>query len=110
MSYERPATWQEEEIAVQEAFGRSGVKRTQPDDEPDQIIPMVNAMADEIARLRDTVRRFCEPMPAISTLTDAERDAIERVIPGYEMAATNEGDPELAKIAATLRGLLKRTK
>lgn len=47
-----PHTWVEETMAVESAFERSGVKRTQPDDEPDQIIPMVNAMADEIELLR----------------------------------------------------------
>lgn len=50
--YPAPPTWQEEAVAVDTAFERSGVKRTWPDDEPDQIIGMVNAMADEIELLR----------------------------------------------------------
>lgn len=51
----KPVTWQEEQAAVEDAFARSGVTRTWPNDEPDQIIPMVNAMADQIQRLWELV-------------------------------------------------------
>jgi len=48
--------------------------------------------AGEIARLR---------------LTDAEREAISEAAEGYE---SNNDDADCERIAATLRGLLERTK
>lgn len=53
--YAAPPTWQQEVAAVEDAFERSGVKPTWPDDEPGNIGPMAAAMADEIACLRLTV-------------------------------------------------------
>lgn len=57
---DRPATWQDEQAAVEAAFERSGAARTWPDDEPDQMVPMVNAMADEVARLRAAARALLD--------------------------------------------------
>lgn len=83
-----PVAWQEEAAAVDDAFQRSGVKRTWPDDEPDQIIPMVNAMADEIAHLR---------------LTDKERKALKAIL--RALYATDYEEEYV-----TVLGLLERLK
>lgn len=83
-----PPTWQEEVASVEEAFERSGVKPTWPDDEPGNIGPMAAAMADEIERLR---------------LTDEEREALEHEVELAEYQQRHE-------LVATLRGLLERLK
>ena len=54
--------------------------------------PLVEEAASEIARLR---------------LTDDEREAIREAVGAYN---DNDDDEECAKIAATLWGLLERTK
>ena len=87
---EYPATWQDECADVENAFARSGVRPTWPDDEPGNIGPMADAMAEEIARLR---------------ITDAEREAIDR---GSQCLSQNDVLEGMAEDAATLRGLLER--
>ena len=88
--FDGPPTWQEEVAAVEDAFDRSGVKSTWPDDEPGNIGPMAAAMADEIRRLR---------------LTDEERAAIETA-DAYMSAAGCHN----TNVQKTLRGLLERLK
>lgn len=103
--YSGPHTWQEEAIAVEEAFLRSGVKRTQPDDEPDMIIPMVNAMADEIELLRG-YRDEAESEAAIARLVvDKLRLTDEEVA---MLKAIRESDYILPRGIETIDGLLER--
>lgn len=85
--YAAPPTWQEEVAAVEDAFERSGVKPTWPDDEPGNIGPMAAAMADEIERLR---------------LTAKERESLKATI--RALYATDYEEEYV-----TLRGLLERT-
>lgn len=90
--YAAPPTWQEEVATVEDAFERSGVKPTWPDDEPGNIGPMAAAMADEIDRLR---------------LAVAEKNAIrlgELAYPGLRI--TDKG--RWVDVWATLRGLVER--
>ena len=90
--FDGPPTWQEEVAAVEEAFERSGVNPTWPDDEPANIGPMAAAMADEIERLR---------------LAVAEKNAIrlgELAYPGLRV--TDKG--KWVDVWATLRGLVER--
>ena len=56
--FDGPPTWQEEVASVEDAFDRSGVKSTWPDDEPGNIGPMAAAMADEIELLRGLLERW----------------------------------------------------
>lgn len=86
MTNDAPPTWQEEVAAVEDAFERSGVNPTWPDDEPGNIGPMAAAMADEIERLR---------------LTDDERQAVKSVV---RLLYSTDYDVEYV----TLRGLLER--
>jgi hypothetical protein len=81
-----PPTWQEEVASVEDAFDRSGVKSTWPDDEPGNIGPMAAAMADEIRRLR---------------LTDEEREVLKHEVELAEYQQRHD-------LVATLRGLLER--
>jgi hypothetical protein len=86
--FDGPPTWQEEVASVEEAFERSGVKPTWPDDEPGNIGPMAAAMADEIGRLRVAIRRLADQDATLSvqggsvtvtmdaTLTVEEREAV----------------------------------
>ena len=83
--YALPVLRAEDEIAIEAAWGRTGLKPTWPEDEAGCGVKYANAMADEIARLR---------------LTDAEREAIEDAV-----AELTPGP-----IAATLRSLLERLK
>lgn len=85
--YAAPPTWQEEVAAVEDAFERSGVKPTWPDDEPGNIGPMAAAMADEIERLRLTAKERYSLKATLRALyaTDYEEEYV------------------------TLRGLLERT-
>jgi hypothetical protein len=53
----------------------------------------------------DVVRPF--PLYRHPTLTDAEREAICQAVTAYD---GNDDDEQCAEIAATLRGLLERTK
>ncbi len=53
----------------------------------------------------DVVRPF--PLHRRPTLTDAEREAICQAVTAYD---GNDDDEKCAEIAATLRGLLERTK
>jgi hypothetical protein len=53
----------------------------------------------------DVVRPF--PLYRQPTLTDAEREAICQAVTAYD---GNDDDEQCAEIAATLRGLLERTK
>lgn len=84
--FDGPPTWQEEVAAVEEAFERSGVNPTWPDDEPGNIGPMAAAMADEIRRLR---------------LTDAEREVLGHEVELAEYQQRHD-------LVATLQGLLER--
>jgi len=52
-----------------------------------------------------TVTRYCTLTPL--TLTDAEREAIREAADAYSL---DDGDPDCERIAATLRGLLERTR
>jgi hypothetical protein len=63
--------------------------RAEQEGEP---LALLDEAADEIERLR---------------LTDEEREAIREAVGAYN---DNDDDEECAKIAATLRGLLGRTK
>jgi hypothetical protein len=75
---------------------------------------MIHRLAAEIARLREAIRRLAEQDATLSvqggnvtvtmdaTLTDEEREAIERAADVIDSKTC--GDP------ATLRGLLERTK
>jgi hypothetical protein len=75
--------------------------------------------AAEIERLRTAIRRIAEQDATLSvcdgnvtvtmdaTLTDEEREAIREAADAYEL---NNGDADCERIAATLRGLLERTK
>lgn len=85
----RPATWQEEQMGVEAAFERSGVTRPWPADEPDQLVPMADAMADEIARLR---------------LTDSQREAVETAA----LAFDRDEQPSVNRLADVLRGIVDR--
>jgi len=91
--YPAPPTWQEEASAVDAAFQRSGVKRTWPDDEPDQIIPMVNAMADEIELLRG-YRDEAESDASIARLLVDQLQA--------EIATLRKSDPDSQRKEAEL--------
>jgi hypothetical protein len=109
--FDDPPTWQEEVASVEDAFDRSGVKSTWPDDEPGNIGPMAAAMADEIKLLRG-YRDAAEADAAVARLlvdklrlTDEEREAIHRAEARLRTAYV----PDDAT-AATLRRLLERTK
>jgi hypothetical protein len=110
--YAGPQTWPDEVAAVEAAFERSGAKPTWPADEAGNIGPMAEAMADEIASLREAIRRLADQDATLSvqgggvtvtldaTLTDEEREAVEDAVAELTPGA----------IAATLRNLLERTK
>jgi hypothetical protein len=82
--YSLPAFWPEDEIAMEAAWERTGLKPTWPEDEAGCGVKYANAMADEIARLR---------------LTDEELAAIEWCI--FQQATPQ-------RTAVTLRRLLDR--
>jgi hypothetical protein len=115
--YAGPQTWPDEVAAVEAAFERSGVKPKWPADEAGNIGPMAEAMADEIASLREAIRRLADQDATLSvqgggvtvtldaTLTDEEREAVEF------FAELRGGDfDSCLPRAATLRNLLERTK
>jgi hypothetical protein len=77
----------EDEIAIEAAWGRTGLKPTWPEDEAGCGVKYANAMADEIARLR---------------LTDAEREAVQF------FADIHCDDEPPHEFADTLRLLLAR--
>ena len=116
--YAAPPTWQEEVATVEAAFERSGVKPTWPADEAGSIGPMAGAMADEIGRLRVAIHSLAEQDATLSvqdgsvtvtldaTLTDEEREAIVRAVDIFEVHPRLADDGK----AATLRGVLERTK
>lgn len=108
--FDGPPTWQEEVASVEDAFDRSGVKSTWPDDEPGNIGPMAAAMADEIELLRG-YRDAAEADAAVAhllvdklRLTDEEREAV--ALAYSRLTADSKYD----KVTETLRNLLKRTK
>ena len=84
----------------------------------EQSDAIIVSQATEIARLRLAIRRLAEQDATLSvcggavtvtmdgTPTDAEREAIREAADAYE---SNNGDADCERIAATLRGLLKRT-
>ena len=81
---------------------------------------LMDEAADEIENLRDAIRRLAEQDATLSvcdgnvtvtmdaTLTDEEREAIEKAI-GRELDAEWYGGKEPDRVVA-LRGLLERTK
>jgi hypothetical protein len=87
-----------------------------PADEPQTGVRCANAMADEILRLREAIRRLADQDATLSvcdgnvtvtvdaTLTDEEREAVGMA---YSRLTT---DANYEAVAATLRGLLERTK
>jgi hypothetical protein len=81
--YALPSRRAEDEIAIEAAWERTGLKPTWPDDEAGCGVKYANAMADEIERLR---------------LTDEEREAVEASMHGENVAT----------VIATLRSLLSR--
>jgi hypothetical protein len=87
--YALPARRAEDEVAIEAAWERSGLKPTWPDDEAGCGVKYATAMADEIERLR---------------LTDEELDAIEHGLERLEL----HSDTESEQSAATLRSLLER--
>ena len=91
--FDGPQTWQEEVAAVEDAFERSGVKPTWPDDEPANIGPMAEAMANEVRKLR---------------LTDAEREAVEWFAEVRKPLTRLTQSHNREKYKDTLRGLLER--
>jgi hypothetical protein len=80
---------------------------------------LLEEAAREIERLRTALARLADQDATLSvcygnvtvtmdgTLTDAEREAICQAVTAYD---GNDDDEQCAKIAATLRGLLERTK
>lgn len=88
----------------------------------------IREAADEIDRLRAAIRRLAEQDATLSvcegnvtvdmdaTLTDAEREAVEWASDAYEncfcqrVGLDNNGPDDCGRVAATLRGLLERTK
>jgi hypothetical protein len=117
--FDGPPTWQEEVASVEEAFERSGVNPTWPDDEPGNIGPMAAAMADEIGRLRVAIHSLSEQDATLSvqggsvtvtmdaTVTDEEREAIEDAIKALS-EALDLMNGEDSRATATLRNLLER--
>jgi len=99
----------EDEIAIEAAWERSGLKPTWPADEAGCGVKYANAMADEIKRLREAIRRLADQDATLSvrggsvtvtmdaTLNDKEQEAIAVAIVG-----------SLPGRAATLRSLLAR--
>lgn len=75
--YPFPALWPEDEIAIEAAWERCGLKPTWPDDEPQTGVRCANAMADEILRLR---------------LTDEERDCVRAAIRFLEHSTNSAAD------------------
>jgi hypothetical protein len=116
--YPGPQTWQDENAAVEAAFERSGVKPTWPADEAGNIGPMAEAMADEIARLREAILRLAEQDATLSVcegnvtvdmdfaLTDEERFVLTEARDFY----SDIDDVRRNEIAAVIDGLLERTK
>lgn len=95
--YAFPSLRPEDEIAIEAAWERTGLKATWPDDEAGCGVKYANVMADEIMRLRSP------------TLTDEEREAIEAA--AMSLDGTHSLDyMRRARQAATLRSLLERTK
>jgi hypothetical protein len=91
--YALPVLRAEDEIAIEAAWGRTGLTPTWPADEAGCGVKYANAMADEIMRLRSP------------TLTAEEREAVAYF-------ATFHGSPREAdaKHGKTLRALLERLK
>jgi len=85
----------------------------------EQSDAIIGAQAAEIARLKEAIRRLADQDGTLSVCggavtvtmdgapTDAEREAISEAAEGYE---SNNDDADCERIAATLRGLLERTK
>jgi len=116
--YASPQTWTDEVAAVEAAFERSGVKPKWPADEAGNIGPMAEAMADEIASLRESIRRLADQDATLSvqgggvtvtldtTLTDEEREALEWFAEVRKpLNSFDDGE-----YVATLRKLLARIK
>ena len=106
----------EDEIAIEAAWDRTGLNPTWPDDEAGCGVKYSNAMADEIARLREAIHRLADQDATLSvqggnvmvtmdaTLTDEEREALSLA---YSRLTA---DSKYDKVTETLRNLLGRIK
>ena len=74
----RPATWQEEEAAVEGAWLLCGLKPDWPSDEPGTIVRHAESMRREIGRLRD---RVAELENAAAPAANAGGEQQERMTP-----------------------------
>lgn len=74
---ESQISWHADEIAIEAAWERTGLKPTWPDDEAGCGVKYATAMADEIARLR---------------LTDEERDCVRAAIRLLEHSTNSAAD------------------
>jgi hypothetical protein len=86
--YALPVLRAEDEIAIEAAWERTGLKPTWPEDEAGCGVKYANAMADEILRLREAIRLLANQDATLSvcdgnvtvtlnfTITDEEREAI----------------------------------
>jgi len=118
--YAFPALWPEDEIAIEAAWERTGLTPTWPADEAGCGVKYATAMADEIERLREAIRRLADQDATLSvcdgnvtvtldaTLTDDERKAIEVAAAEFSSMAYEHLSSADFQIAATLRSLLKR--
>jgi hypothetical protein len=95
--YAFPALWHADEIAIEAAWERTGLKPTWPDDEAGCGVKYATAMADEIMRLRSP------------TLTDEEREAIEESI-RQNLESDCISTEKAQETNATLHSLLERPK
>jgi len=117
--YAAPARRADDEIAIEAAWERTGLTPTWPADEAGCGVKYANAMADEIERLREAIRRLADQDATISvqggsvtvtldaTLTDEEREAIEDAI---SYLKEDDDSPVIARESAALRSLLERLK
>jgi hypothetical protein len=93
--YALPARRADDEIAIETAWERSGLKPTWPEDEPGCGVKYAHAMADEIERLR---------------LREDEREAIEWFAEVLKPLTRLTQVHNREKYKDTLRGLLERLK
>jgi hypothetical protein len=113
--YALPVLRAEDEIAIEAAWGRTGLTPTWPADETGCGVKYANAMADEIMRLRAAIRRLADQDATLSvqggnvTVTiDAKLTSEEREAVTY-FSDYGETPGELRR-ASTLRSLLERLK
>lgn len=119
---ESQISWHADEIAIEAAWERTGLKPTWPDDEAGCGVKYANAMANEIERLRDAIRRLADQDATLSvqsgnvtvtmdaTLTDEEREAIEWFAEVRKPLTRLTQSHNREKYKDTLCGLLERLK